>query len=316
MRRWRRSTAGVSAAAAASTVREERPRYLLKCRGRGRVVTQRKFGPTRSLAARSAATLTVAASRAAHEHLSPTGGRAKRVARMGRSGGCEVGKGGAEKPRRGCEVAGRAQAGGANTTCVQGHCARARVGGARTFRLDLALLARRQDVVDPEGHEVRGRGECPDPAAGYPAGGWAELAGASSPAPASSCTAIVSLSRGQAIYGYLTRRLTAPARRRTPPRCSSASRKLFGRTSIAIRAPAARSLARHEFPPPTCIREKGVRLERAVAVHCRLFSEKAGKGGFEHTNDCDSPGWAAFGHAMLACPEGGTARSRTIRLSN
>ena len=33
---------------------------------------------------------------------------------------------------------------------------------------------------------------------------------APSPAPASSCTAIVSFSRGQAIYGYLTRRLTAP----------------------------------------------------------------------------------------------------------
>ena len=106
--------------------------------------------------------------------------------RMGRSGGCEVGKGGAEKPRRGCEVAGRAQAGGASTTCVQGHCARARVGGARTFRLDLGLLARRQreDEVDPGGLEVRGRGECPDPAAGYPAGGWAERASASSPAAA------------------------------------------------------------------------------------------------------------------------------------
>jgi hypothetical protein len=282
------------------------------------VVTQRCFGPTRSLAARSAATLKVAASGAAHEHLSPTGGRAKRVARMGRSGGYEVGKGGVEEPRRGCEVAGRAQAGGANTTCVQGHCARARVGVARTFRLDLALLAHRQpqDVVDPEGHEVRGRGECPDPAAGYPAGGWAELAGAPSPAPASSCTAIVSLSRGQAIYGYLTRRLTAPARRRTPPRCSSASRKLFGRTSIAIRAPAARPLARHEFPPPTCIREKGVRLRRAVAVHCRLFKKKASQGLFEHANDCDSPGTGAFGNAMLACPDGGTARSRTILLSN
>jgi hypothetical protein len=224
------------------------------------VVTQRCFGPTRSLAARSAATLKVAASGAAHERLIPTGGRAGRVVRMGRSGGCEVGKGGAEKPRRGCEVAGRAQAGGASTTCVQGHCARARVGGARTFRLDLGLLARRQreDEVDPGGLEVRGRGECPDPAAGYPAGGWAELASASSPAPASSCTAIVSFSRGQAFYGYLTDRLAAPARRRTPPRCAPASRKLFGRTSIAIRAPAARYLARHEFPPPTCIREKGV----------------------------------------------------------
>ena len=224
------------------------------------MVTQRYFGPTRSLAARSAATLKVAASEAAHEHLGPTGGRAKRVVRMGRSGGCEVGKGGAEKPRRGCEVAGRSQAGGANTTCVQGHCARARVGGARTFRLDLGLLARRQrqDVVDPGGVEVRGRGECPDPAAGDPAGGWAELASAPSPAPASSCTASVIASRGQAFYGDLTHRLAAPARRRTPPRCAPASRKLFGRTSIAIRAPAARYLARHEFPPPTCIREKGV----------------------------------------------------------
>ena len=110
-------------------------------------------------------------------------------------------------------MAGRAQAGGTNTACVQGHCARARVGGARTFRLDLGLLARRQrqDVVDPGGLEVRGRGECPDPAAGYPAGGWAELASAPSPAPASSCTAIVSFSRGQAIYG-VPGGLTEPGR--------------------------------------------------------------------------------------------------------
>ena len=177
------------------------------------MVTQRYFGPTRSLAARSAATLKVAASGAAHERLIPTGGRAGRVVRMGRSGGCEVGKGGAEKPRRRCEEAGRSQAGGSNTTCVQGHCARAMVGEARTFRLDLGLLARRQrqDVADPGGLEVRGRGECPDPAAGYPAGGWAELASAPSPAPASSCTAIVSFSRGQAIYG-VPGGLTEPGR--------------------------------------------------------------------------------------------------------
>ena len=148
------------------------------------MVTQRCFGPTRSLAAQSAATLKVAASGAAHEHLSPTGGRAKRVARMGRSGGYELGKGGVEKPRRGCEVAGRAQAGGANTTCVQGHCARARGGWGAHLRLDLGLLARRQrqDVVDPVGLDVRGRGECPDPAARYPAGSWAQLAGAPSAA--------------------------------------------------------------------------------------------------------------------------------------
>ena len=70
------------------------PRYLLKGRGRGRMVTQRRFGHMRSLAGQSAATLKVAVSGAAHVHLSPTGGRAKRVVSMGRSGGCEVGKGG------------------------------------------------------------------------------------------------------------------------------------------------------------------------------------------------------------------------------
>ena len=56
---------------------------------------------------------------------------------------------------------------------------------------------------------MRGRGECPDPAAGYPAGVWVELASAPSPAPASSCTTSVSFSRGQAFYGYMTHRLAA-----------------------------------------------------------------------------------------------------------
>ena len=126
---------------------------------------------------------------------------------------------------------------------------------------------------------MRGRGECPDPAAGYPAGGWVELASAPSPAPASSCTTSVSFSRGQAFYGYLTHRLAAPARRRTPPRCAPASRKLFGRTSIATRVPAARYLARHEFPPPACTRGKGARLRGASASQCRLFSERLARAG-------------------------------------
>jgi len=186
------------------------------------VNTRRRFGPTRSLAAPSAATSKVAASGAAHERLSPTGGRAGRVVRMGQERGVRGGQGRGGELRRRCEVAGRAQAGGANTSCVQGHCARARVGGALTFRLDLALLARRQreDEVDPEGLDVRGRGACPDPAARYPAGDWAQLAGAPSPAPASSCTTILSFSRGQAADGSPTRRLVAPARRRTPSRCA------------------------------------------------------------------------------------------------
>ena len=120
--------------------------------------TRRRFGPTRSLAAPSGATLKVAASGATHERLSPTGGRAGRVVRMGQEWGVRGGQGRGGEPRRRCEVAGRAQAGGANTSGVQGHCARARVGGALTFRLELALLARRQreDEVDPEGLDVRG----------------------------------------------------------------------------------------------------------------------------------------------------------------
>ena len=173
------------------------------------------------------------------------------------AGGCEVGKGGAEKPRRGCEVAGRSQAGGTNTTCVQGHCARARVGEARTFRLDLALLARRQreDEVDPGGLDVRGRGECPDPAARYPAGGLAQLARAPSPAPARSRTTILSLSRGQAASGYLTRRLTARAGRRTPPGSAPASRKLVPFDLLSTRTAAACSCARARLLS-TCLAEE------------------------------------------------------------
>ena len=178
------------------------------------VNTRRHFGPTRSLAAPSATTSKVAASGAANERLSPTGWRAGRVVRMGQERGVRGGLGRGGEPRRRCEVAGRAQAGGANTACVQGHCARATVGGALTFRLDIALLARRQrqDEVDPVGLDVRGRGECPDPAARYPADSLAQLARAPSPAPARSRTTILSLSRGQAANGYLTRRLTEPGR--------------------------------------------------------------------------------------------------------
>ena len=82
---------------AASTI------YLLKGRGRGRVVTQRCFGPMRSLAAPSAATFKVAASGAAHERLSPTrgrAGRAGRVVRMGQERGVHGGLGRGGEPRR------------------------------------------------------------------------------------------------------------------------------------------------------------------------------------------------------------------------
>ena len=62
----------------------------------------------------------------------------------GKSGGCEVGKGGAESQGAGAkwlDGRNRKRAGPILdvTPCVQGHCARARVGEARTFRLDLAL---------------------------------------------------------------------------------------------------------------------------------------------------------------------------------
>ena len=43
----------------------------------------------------------------------------------------------------------------------------------------------------------------------------------------------------------------------------------------------------------------------------QAFQREAGEGWFELANDCDSPLGESLGHAMLACPEGGTARSRT-----
>ena len=142
------------------------------------------------------------------------------------------------------------------------------VGEARTFRLDLTLLARRQreDEVDPEGLDVRGRGECPDPAARYPAGGWAQLAGAPSPAPASSCTTILSLSRGQAADGSPTRRLAAPARRRTPPRCAPASQKLLDPRSRS-EYPEARS-----WHVKVCPTLRASKKER----HARVFPRVSG----------------------------------------
>jgi len=220
--------------------------------------------------------------------------------------GCEVGKGGAERPRRGCEVAGRVRSGGVDTARVQDHCARARVGGARTFRLNLGLLARRQrqDEVDPAGLDVRGRGECPDPAARHPAVSWAQLAGAPSPAPARSRTTIVSLSWGQAADGYLTRHLTARARRRTPPRCAPASQKPFDRPSITIRVPAARSLASR--PLPTCLHTG----KRATG---RLGCAAAGwrRGGSSQPGTRGADGWS---YGRLGCAAAGWRRGGSSRL--
>ena len=119
----------------------ERPRYLLKGRGRGRVVTQRCFGPTRSLAARSAATLTVAASRAAHEHLSPTG--------VGEQSGSRVwaGAGGTRWVRDGRRslgavvrwLGGRKRAGPALHMCKVTARARGWVGRAPSDSISLSL---------------------------------------------------------------------------------------------------------------------------------------------------------------------------------
>ena len=59
-----------------------------------------------------------------------------------------------------------------------------------------------------------------------------------------------------------------------------------------------------------------IRLPYHRQHSARAMDEEAGEGWFEHANDCDSPLGASLRHAMLACPEGGTARSRTILLSN
>ena len=69
----------------------------------------------------------------------------------------------------GVRRADRRTTGGIDAVRGQGCYAHARAGAgcdARTFRLVLGLLARRehQDEVDPAGLEVRGQGEGPDPA--------------------------------------------------------------------------------------------------------------------------------------------------------
>ena len=174
---------------------------------------------------------------------------------------------------------------------MQGHCARARVGEARTFRLDLGLLARRQreDEVDPGGLEVRGRGECPDPAAGYPAGGWAELASASSPAPASSCTASVIASRGQAFYGDLTPPLGSPGATK-----NTSSLRASVAEALRENLDRAQSTSSSFFGPsrvsPTYL-HKG-KWRQTSKIWCKpvqAFQREAGEGWFEHANDCDSP---------------------------
>ena len=52
-------------------------------------------------------------------------------------------------------------------------------------------------------------------------------------------------------------RLTAPARRRTPPRSAPAPRELFDSYSIATRTPAPRSPAHHSCFSPACKMRKG-----------------------------------------------------------
>ena len=81
---------------------------------------------------------------------------------------CDVGKGGAERPRRGCEVARRRCKRAGPILRVRKATARGWVrGDARTLWLDPGLLARRQrqEEVGPAGLDVWGRGEGPGPAA-------------------------------------------------------------------------------------------------------------------------------------------------------
>ena len=172
---------------------------------------------------------------------------------------------------------GRKRAGPILHVCRATARARGWVGRAPSDSISLSLpLARRQrqDVVDPEGLEVRGRGECPDPAAGYPAGDLAELASAPSPAPASSCTAIVSFSRGQAIYGVPDASVDrARARRRTPPGSAPASRKLVPFDLLSIRTAAACSCAHARlFPPPA-------RGEKALKFRCKKLQKNLRRRG-------------------------------------
>ena len=95
-------------------------------------------------------------------------------------------------------------------------------------------------------------------------------------------------------------RLTAPARRRTPPRSAPAPQELFDSYSIATRTPAPRSPAHHSCFSPACKSRKG-RLQRATATHCSTARRGARKGRFVPDERRSLRPAESFGHAMLTC---------------
>ena len=118
-------------------------------------------------------------------------------------------------------------------------------------------------------------------------------------------------SRGQAFYGDLTPPLGSPgatkntssllvgvaeALRENLDRAQSTSSSFFGPSRVS----------------PTYLHKGKRRLtSQGQRRPAQAAQREAGEGRFEYVTNCDSPLWATFGHAMLACPEGGTARSRT-----
>jgi hypothetical protein len=159
---------------------------------------------------------------------------------------------------------------------------------------------------------VRGRGECPDPAAGYPAGDLAELASAPSPAPASSCTAIVSFSQGQAIYGVPDASVDrARARRRTPPGSAPASRKLVPFDLLSIRTAAACSCAHARLLSTTCQRRKGAEVQVQKTPENPTPPRRGQCGRLVPDENCRQSLAGAWRAAFLGCPRPPTRSPRT-----
>ena len=93
----------------------------------------------------------------------------------------------------------------------------------------------------------------------------------------------------------------AEALRENPDRDQSTSSSLSGTSRVS----------------PTYLHKGKRRLtSKGQCRPVQAAQREAGEGRFEHVTNCDSPLWATFGHAMLACSGSANARSRTTLLSS
>ena len=146
---------------------------------------------------------------------------------------------------------------GGMCVCVVAARARGRVRGAcahlRHSSSTSSSVEQHKEEVDPAGLDVRGRGECPDPAARYPAGSWAQLAGEPSAALRHFMKTSHPLPQPRASAAAIRRRIWSREHRAScgeRMRCPSRPRARLSASSATSRSTAlgARALKRRALP--------------------------------------------------------------------